>query len=822
MRKNNYRFILCLLIILSALFITAGCVGQTPEDDPVKYVYTNRERISPEYEKDIFTIDGVLDENIYKDLRWWKQVYSEGEFSEDCVVRATCYFGENGLYFMFDVDDDNVNVNPVKASFANSCVSLYLASYGTDALNKNVWEIDILPNSTLNAKRYLNNLGYATILPEGNINKPFCRATTKGGELNTKSCKGYYMETYFTYDYLFGKKIDPEYLNINFALIRSFNNESSGRDLYYNFGEKQIANYSWSNPSTWYRFYKLGFDAIKLTEQYSVGGNIRIDDEFVERYTGTSVKIVPEGGYKIVKAISTDALGVQTDVTGDVSLKNGEYVLRLFNLKDDVTLSAEFVKYDGNKSRISGTVTVDGAKVSENEAKTLKIRYYDGGEVLQCPLNDDGSYSLTVNDGEGKIELFSASGYVIKTIPLNVVGDKTADFALPDGEYGKNRNVSLDDVRITRNGEDVYTDKRLWNTVDKTFAYKFRLKYDGEAFNTDGSLIADPTFGLNDNSFTASSIRGMFTDDKGEDVFAPNFLFQFMHWGNAWRIKLYVDGTSVECTANHLIKNLTSEGAEFILTVSDGKIRLFYRADGATYKALESDLKYSADRYLRLIKFYGEENVNGAVWSLSEQSLDFGFDEEILGKYFTSVASMEQTEFKTSDSHATFEKAYVIKPTKNYIARYNVKSSAVSEDGTVGKNAQCYINTWTNTDGSNVWSTNYGVMFYLDTAGNSRLYGWSNSGWTNRTVKLSEESLKRIATDGLDLFITFDGTELAVYIETAENKLEKAMTADATGKSFIAHKSDVYPDSAPLTFSVDVVTANEGTVSELLGLLFVR
>ena len=116
MKKNCICLILSVIGLLSFMFGLCACGKETIKDDDAPYTFTNKERALPQYEKDLFTIDGVIDEDIYGSLRWWRETYSESEFFTDCNVNATCYFGENGVYFTFDVDDDNVNVNPSRAS----------------------------------------------------------------------------------------------------------------------------------------------------------------------------------------------------------------------------------------------------------------------------------------------------------------------------------------------------------------------------------------------------------------------------------------------------------------------------------------------------------------------------------------------------------------------------------------------------------------------------------------------------------------------------------------------------------------------------------
>ena len=820
MKKNCICLILSVIGLLSFTFGLCACGKETIKDDDAPYTFTNKERALPQYEKDIFTIDGVIDEDIYGSLRWWSETYSESEFFTDCNVNATCYFGENGVYFTFDVDDDNVNVNPSRASFVNSCVSLYVAEYGTNALYKNVWEIDILPNSTVNAKRYLNNLGFVTVFAEGDENKPYAKAVTKGGELNTKECKGYTIETYFTYDYLFGKNEKPEYLNLNFALIRSFSSaDTAGRDLYYNFGEHRISNWSWGNPATWYKFFGYGFDAVKIVANHNDGGKIETDGEYAARYSSPVVEIIPDEGYRI-KTVRTDDGKNISEVTEGLYYADGAYRLKLFNVSDDVTVIAEFAAYEEGKSVLAGTVTFNGAPLDKESVKDLFAAYTDGGKEILSDISENGTYSLSVNNGTGKLEIRSERGYSVKTASVTVSGDKTLNVGLTEEDYGKTRNVSLPNSQVMGNGEELYSGGAFYDTVDNTFIYNFTVKYDGKIKDEQGNLLQDPTEGRNENAFTACSVRGMFVDGEGKDVLSQNFLFQLMHWDKNWYLKLYADGVASDCRIDKVINSVGEDGLNVSITLSDGVMCVYYRLNGVAYKAIEIPLSFSADRYLKTLRFYGEENVDNAIWKITEQTIDFGYTDDALGYKVRFIDGMEEHTFDTSEKNVTFEKAYTVKPNSVYIARYKIKSSAVTATGDVTANAQIYFNTWTNEDGGNVWATNYGVMFYLDKSGNSRLYGWSNSNWTNRTAYLGAAALKKAAADGMDLFVTFDGEELAVWIETEEGVLQRVMKANAKGRYFIAHKGDVYANSAPLTVSAEVIGGESGAFGEVFERLY--
>ncbi len=161
----------------------------------------------------------------------------------------------------------------------------------------------------------------------------------------------------------------------------------------------------------------------------------------------------------------------------------------------------------------------------------------------------------------------------------------------------------------------------------------------------------------------------------------------------------------------------------------------------------------------------------------------------------------------TSNSGNTFKEAYSVVNNENYLARYTIKSEnlVTAYSGTADKNV-IYFTTRANEDGSYDWAINYGVMLMYKADGLC-LYGWSDNGWTNRTVYLTAAQLDLISSaNGLDMLISYDGSQFIVWLETAEGTLSKIMWAGATGRYFVGHQPDVYSNNAAITLASEAYT----------------
>ncbi len=284
---------------------------------------------------------------------------------------------------------------------------------------------------------------YGTVRANGYENQPFVRSTTKGGAVNTPECKGYIMESYFPYGFLFKEGEKPENINLNFALQRSYSLEADARDVYYNFGQNVMSNWSWGDPGTWWTFHKMGLDSVDLTLDSGKGGKLEYRNDYIARYQTEKVTITPNKGYRI-SGLLLETKDETTNVMDQITWNDEVNTIKLRNVTDDVTLKASFEKIPTTKVTLAGRITGKG------EAKDLGVRFICGGIAYVGTVAEDGSYSLEVPTGDGVIDVYSKSyGYVAKKV--NVVagnGTVTTNIKLTADDYGNKRVMSLPSEQV--------------------------------------------------------------------------------------------------------------------------------------------------------------------------------------------------------------------------------------------------------------------------------------------------------------------------------------------------------------------------------------
>ena len=223
-----------LILILASIFVVCGIalgalvfarnanrVASTED-----YGYVNPDETKAETDEG-FTIDGVLDEAQYQKNSWLYLHNTEG--GADVDIAMTSYYGEKGMYFVYDVSERTpIFVNTDRASYLNSCIEMYLAPSSVTALNGNsVFEIDLMPTGDMTFKKSNGKGGYVNVATTDDT-MAVLGATTKGGDVNTEECTGYNLELFIPWTYMdkLGMDVDAmktSYTYVNPAHITSFN-----------------------------------------------------------------------------------------------------------------------------------------------------------------------------------------------------------------------------------------------------------------------------------------------------------------------------------------------------------------------------------------------------------------------------------------------------------------------------------------------------------------------------------------------------------------------------------------------------------------------
>lgn len=776
MKSKKVKWIaigLAALIVFSAL--TAGLIILAGKaNNEAEYTYAAAAEKLPEYDTDLFNIDGKLDEEIYNRLRWWDESYAEGEMQDPVRVKATSYLGKNGVYFVFDVTDDKVYVNMKRASYNNSAVTVYVAAEGTHDLNDNVWEIDILPNNFINAKRYMGGYYYASVKAKGWENQPFVCTTTKGGDINTAECTGYIMESYFPYSYLFEDGKIPENINLNFALERSYSLESDSRDVYYNFGQNVISNWSWSDPGTWWVFNKNGLDSVDLVLETGEGGSFEYRNDYIARYQTEKIKITPDDGYRI-KSLTMETNGTKEDVTDRITWEDGINYIKVRNATADIKLIAEFEKIPQSRFTLSGRVTLNGGALSNEVNSDIGLRFIGGGVAYTGTLDSRSSYSIEIPAGNGVLEVYSLKyKYVAKRISLNVSGNSKNNILLTSEDYGKNRVTSLTDEQVMGNKEVLFNGTGMAESMASSFAYDFTIKYNGKMLEEDGTPVSDPTFGEFDHQYTAINHRFNFTDADGKTIDNSEMLLQIMSWdGNGmWMAKLWLDGKSVTARIgiDELRKFCSDNGVHFRIIFADSKAVLYMVRDGLTFKIKEIDATATSERYLKTLEFSADHCVNHSIWYVKDHKLSFGktqssypisavlangdgiIEFKTKGKDGKTVRT--STSWDTSDFNGTFGWTGTLRIPgiiKNGKIRYSEMTTGYWVDTSKDGKDWYQFNVFITCDGDNYYVTKTGKTTKL---------------------QLSEEQIKLLGTSGLRVGVFANGITASFFVDNGNGEME--------------------------------------------------
>ena len=220
------------LILTLAIFIAllaTGCNGKVIIQEILtneQYTYVNPDESKAEPDAG-FVIDGILDEKQYLRNNWLYLSNHEGGTGVE--IAMTSYFGEKGMYFVYDVTEETpIYVNLDRPSYLNSCIEMYLAPSKVNNMKGNsVFEIDLLPSGDMIFKKSNGKGGYVEVSTTNDI-MAYLGTTTKGGELNTEACYGYCLELFIPWEYMDKFDLDAasmkeSYVYAGPAHITSFN-----------------------------------------------------------------------------------------------------------------------------------------------------------------------------------------------------------------------------------------------------------------------------------------------------------------------------------------------------------------------------------------------------------------------------------------------------------------------------------------------------------------------------------------------------------------------------------------------------------------------
>ena len=472
---------LALLVLTLAMLVMSlvGCatnwgIKEVPTDK--EYTFTNPEPELAQTDAG-FKIDGIADEEAYKNAKWL-YLSNNGE-GNNVNIAATSHFGQQGMYFVFDVTESfPIYVNPNRSSVLNSGIELYLAPAGTqNHKENNFFEIDLQPTGDMFFRMSNGKWGY---IDATTTKDKMARlgATTKGGDVNTNECYGYVLELFIPWDYLEWLGVDvakmQDHALVNIAHITAFNYDGKNTNVdryWYQFAEQIGASFT-----DVYRFFKFDKDGAVGTvpvtfvsgEHYGISGQASV-------LSGKSatVTVMPEAGYAI-----TSVLVDGKERISDVKFNNdGSATLTINNVTKEVTVSAiaEVIK-EGN-STLSGQLKVNNALFADSfDGVTFTC---NGSPVT---IDDNGNFELT-DMAPGYYELRAEkNGYISVTRGVYLTQDTEVEVDLEYNLFHYNdtnaKNWVLDDQNegiLHKSGGRASV---LTNDSFNDFVFEVTLKYD--------------------------------------------------------------------------------------------------------------------------------------------------------------------------------------------------------------------------------------------------------------------------------------------------------------------------------------------------------
>ena len=416
MNKMNMTALKAMLLVLAMALALSGCaINQKTLEIPTEetYSYENPEPVVAQPDAGI-VIDGILDEDVYKDNNWLFLYNNDG--GNSVSIAMTSHYGENGMYFLYDVTESGrIYVNPDRSTVLNSCIEMYLApSYASSMQDNGVFEIDLLPTGDMmfkrgNGKIENGNTGFSNV---GSTNEIMARlgTTTKGGEVNTEGCYGYCMELFIPWDYMQWLGVDTESLKdgfvyVNPAHITSYN--FTGKDMkldryWYHYAQQLGAKFS--NVAQHFRFNGEGVIGglpvtLQAGEHYTISGATNMIPGL-----DTFVTVKPDEGCALTSIMVNGEEKIQ-----NVSFnEDGSVTLNLYGTNSSVEISAKAEVVSEGPKTLSGKVVLNNVNKDTWE-----------GLALTC-VGPNGEQTLEV-DADGKFELkdMAPGYYVLKAEKAN-------------------------------------------------------------------------------------------------------------------------------------------------------------------------------------------------------------------------------------------------------------------------------------------------------------------------------------------------------------------------------------------------------------------
>jgi hypothetical protein len=143
-------------------------------------------------------------------------------------------------------------------------------------------------------------------------------------------------------------------------------------------------------------------------------------------------------------------------------------------------------------SGLTGNLTYNGEKLSEELISDLKVKYQANGLTYYGSLYNNGKYLFrNIPELDGKVIIESLSGYEVVSKAIKTsTSNEDFNINFTNDDYGPQRSIKLETVEsINGAKKTIYQNDILKNSIGSNFVYSFNLKYDGRLFDQNGIVI---------------------------------------------------------------------------------------------------------------------------------------------------------------------------------------------------------------------------------------------------------------------------------------------------------------------------------------------
>jgi hypothetical protein len=331
-------------------------------------------------------------------------------------MTTVTYFGLKGIYMGFDVYDSvPVHCNYKRANINNSCVTMQMYFDSQSDANSSNYNLNLLPNGKFSFEGSIsaftpNEWADYTMIPE---RTPVLGVNLKNGTINGGDCTNYTLEFFIPYASV-GLDGAPKALYIAPA-IRSYDSEDMDASAVSSVRlheEKEELRSQGLWTECFYAFDENGLISNEIS--FDNGSNGEVKEFYGRDYTLKDVParfvILPNEGYRL-KNITANG----KDVLDRITIKNGEIILDLGYVNEDLEISSTFEEISSANVTLTGEVN----NTANYDISKLKMILTDGAKIYNVSISENGEYSATVPMGK-YVALYVLNDRVVKVEKIDL------------------------------------------------------------------------------------------------------------------------------------------------------------------------------------------------------------------------------------------------------------------------------------------------------------------------------------------------------------------------------------------------------------------